>query len=212
MKKLLPGLLGLVLFSAQPASAVSVLGEEFAATASELVSSGGILQTGDTFSSDPEDIALAATDENAATSVLGRSADAFLDLAFSAPVIDVQGDDLGFFVVGAHDHNLTVQLFSGSVGSAVSALSFVPGADSYTEYVVSTNPDEGIFYFTADLGALGAPGPVDRIRLGLGDGATADSAVVSLVGASAVVPVPAAVWMFGTGLIALVGIARRRCA
>ncbi len=36
------------------------------------------------------------------------------------------------------------------------------------------------------------------------------SAVPSLVGTTAVVPVPAAVWLFGSGLIGLVGVARRK--
>lgn len=54
--------------------------------------------------------------------------------------------------------------------------------------------------------ALGAG--VSSITVGLGAG----GASFALAGGLAPVPVPAAVWMFGSGLIGLVGVARRRRA
>ncbi len=56
------------------------------------------------------------------------------------------------------------------------------------------------------LGLLGAPFEGMRVHLDIGSG---NSLYVTSVSA---VPVPAAVWLFGTGLIALVGIARRKCS
>ncbi|MGB5398483.1 MAG: VPLPA-CTERM sorting domain-containing protein [Gammaproteobacteria bacterium] len=41
-------------------------------------------------------------------------------------------------------------------------------------------------------------------------GLTANSAVGISGGVQQVIPVPAAVWLFGSGLIGLVGVARRR--
>jgi hypothetical protein len=211
MKMLLPGLVGLALFTAQPASAVSVLGNEYPGFANQLLDSGGGVFTDlgtNGWSANATDIANAAADSNPATFVVGTTENAFVELGFSVPVIDGPGDDLGFFFVGADGHNFTVELFSDATSSGVSSLSLEPQA-GYTGFVTSTYPDEGIYSMTADIGALGATGPVDRIRLGIGDGNTADSAVASLVVAENVVPVPAAVWLFGTGLIALVGFARR---
>lgn len=208
MKTLLPGLFGLALFAAQPVSAVSVLGKGYAGFANQLVSSGGTLWTdlgAGGWSTNGSDIANAATDLNPATFIIGSTENAFLELGFSAPVIDGPGDDLELFFVGADGHDFTVELFSGGTGSGVSSLSLAPQA-GYTGFVTSTHPDEGIYSMTADIGTLGATGPVDRIRLGLGG----SSAVPSLVTANSVVPVPAAVWLFGTGLIALVGFTRRR--
>jgi hypothetical protein len=45
MKRTLPALFGLALLSAQPASALSVLGKDFAAYGNRLVGSGGTLNT-----------------------------------------------------------------------------------------------------------------------------------------------------------------------
>ncbi len=44
------------------------------------------------------------------------------------------------------------------------------------------------------------------------EGAFSESSVVAKLGPVAVVPVPAAVWLFGSGLLGLVGIARRKQA
>jgi hypothetical protein len=202
--------MGLTLLVSYQASAVNVIGKEFAGYTNQLVgSNGGLiteLGTG-AWSTSSTDIANAVTDINPATFVIGTSADAYVDLAFSAAATDGVGDDLEIFFVGANGHEFTVQLFSGSTGSSISSLSLGPQA-GYTGFVTSTFAD-GIYSMGIDIGDFGLTGPVDVIRLGLGDGYTANSSVVSFVGAATVVPVPAAVWMFGSGLIGLVGIARR---
>ena len=62
------------------------------------------------------------------------------------------------------------------------------------------HPDEG--GQPADLGTIG--------DASCDDTGGPCSAVPSFVGTYSVVPVPAAVWLFGSGLIGLVGLARRR--
>jgi hypothetical protein len=216
MKRTLPALFGLALLSAQPASALSVLGKDFAAYGNRLVGSGGTLNTDlgvGGWSGNPGDIANAVTDTNPATFVVGLSPGSYVDVGLSQAAVNGAGADLEFFFVGGkYPHNFTLELFSGANSSPVASMSLAAGA-GYTGFVTSTHTNEGIFSLPVDISGLGANGPVDNLRVGIGDGTdTNNSAVLSFVGAYhvAAVPVPAAVWMFGAGLIGLVGIARRR--
>ena len=80
-----------------------------------------------------------------------------------------------------------------------------------------------IYALQWDLGLL-APGEIAIVTIGLSDDGQAlsanyldansvlDSASLRLSGVATVVPVPAALWLFGSGLLGLVGIARRKKA
>jgi len=94
----------------------------------------------------------------------------------------------------------------------------VPGQLEATFSTFGTVAGPGFDFFSLDFIAIPPPGEsaVDIFAGFFGDwqdGSGADITPVTYVGASvevSAVPVPAAVWLFGSGLIGLVGIARRR--
>jgi hypothetical protein len=131
------------------------------------------------------------------------------------------GVDLSIFVVGANSQSIDITLFDTVAGTSSSMLTY--NSSTYTGYNVDVDgqppvdgvpdPDFGIYVMDIDLADFSYLGtnPVDVIRLGIDYG----SATPSLIGGYntvAVVPVPAAVWLFGSGLVGLAGIARRKRA
>lgn len=215
--KLIGVFLGLGLMS-QSAFAVTVLGENFAAYADTVVSKNGTFLTevtgpGD-WSSVDSDINSAITDTNVDTTIIGTSAGAYVDLSFSGSVINGTGNDLKLFFTGDNGHFFDLSIFSG--GSSLGTKSYsLPNPVGYTGSQSTLIPTDGIYAlgidFTTEFG-LSDLASVDMIRVMIGDGYTTNSAALSFVGAYNVsaVPVPAAVWLFGSGLIGLVGVARRR--
>jgi maltoporin len=146
---------------------------------------------------------------------------AYLDLSFDNDIFDGVGVDLSIFVVGANSQSIDITLFDTVAGTSSSMLTY--NSSTYTGYNVDVDgqppvdgvpdPDFGIYVMDIDLADFSYLGtnPVDVIRLGIDYG----SATPSLIGGYntvAVVPVPAAVWLFGSGLVGLAGIARRKRA
>ncbi len=220
MKKLLALFLGLGLLS-QQALAITVMGEDFAGYVDTVNSySAGVWVDGpDSTISTPDYVNDAAsisanmTDMDAGTWVIGGTAGAYLDLSFNVGVVNGAGDDLKIFLIGSDGQtvNLTIgtetRTFNLPTGS---------GETGVNDSLYDAFPIVGL---GIDLDAFGSSltGPVTEFRLTIGDRWCGDastrgscSGVPSFVGAYNVVPVPAAVWLFGSGLIGLVGVARRK--
>lgn len=215
MKKRLIAFVGMGLFSLQAQAVVieSVTGEEFAGYANTFVGTNTTLLTdlGNAanpaqWSSDAGVNANRITDTSAATSVLGTSTGAYVDLAFDTSIINGAGDDLKLFFVGGNGH-----AFDVTIGGVTNSYN-LPAGSNATGFFDPAYPTDPIIALALDLSSFsGLSGDsFSQIRLTIGDGYTTTSAVPSFVGAYSVVPVPAAVWLFGSGLIGLAGFARRR--
>ena len=199
MKKLLLGL-GLALLSCQAVAITTIAGIEFIDIATNLDASVGnysnnVPGLGNT---GPQPIA----DVNGASWVMSGDATATLDVSFGG---SANGDnvDLTMLFVGDGGHSGTITLLGGSSNGTEIPFAIGSGA-GYTGH----NADDGtnlygIFSTNLTLAGLGT---FNGVQMDI----SAASAVPSLVGTTAVVPVPAAVWLFGSGLIALAGAARRR--
>lgn len=218
--KLLAVALGLGLISAQSQAAVTetVTGETFAGYANTFVGTNttlwtdlGSSTTGTNWSTDPTVNANRITDLSAGTSVLGATAGAYIDLGFDTSITNVTGsDDLKLFFVGGNGH-----IFDVTIGGVTKSYNLAANANA-TGFSDPAHPTDPIIALGLDLSSFGfgAGGSYDQIRLTIGDGytPTTTSAVPSFIGTYnvATVPVPAAVWLFGSGLIGLVGVARKR--
>ena len=217
MKKMF-AMLCLALFSQQSSAiTMDVPGYDFAAFGQFAGSSGG------TFTTNFGTPASSIGDNSAATWVVdgekvngtqvNMDPNAFMDLSFGIDIFDGVGTDLSIFFVGAPPHNIGLSLFAnGGTQSSTIGYSNV----TYTGFNVDdpNNTTWAIYVMDidlADFNFLGAA-PIERIRLGIGNA----SAVPSFVGAyntvpaPVPVPVPAAVWLFGSGLLGFVGVARRK--
>ncbi len=213
--KLLAVLLGLGLMS-RSVFAVTILGEDFAAYADTVVAKSGTFVTElslGNFSSANADVNGAITDTSVDTTIVGTSAGAYVDLAFSGSVINSLGNDLKLFFTGGNGHFFDLSIFSGESSFGTTSYS-LPNPDGYTGFDSTLIPSDGIYALAVDFADFGVTdgGSVDMIRVMIGDGYTTDSAALSFVGAYnvAAVPVPAAVWLFGSGLLGLVGVVRRK--
>ena len=228
MKKFITALVLAVL--SQQAVAITAAGIDFLEIADALdgSTSGSFLTNYTTPSQTPE---YSGVDGNAATFTYGSvlDDDSILGTSFNT-AWDVSNVDLTLLLVGSNLHTGTVSLFGGSGGtSAAVDFGLLPynGTDffGYTGFNSVSGPATsaggasttlGIFALTIDLAdAFGAGfGEFEGVQLQItganGAGGFYDAAP-SLIGVTtAVVPLPAAVWLFGSGLIGLVGIARRK--
>ncbi len=215
MKKVLLGL-GLVLLS-QQSLAVSVAGVDFVNIADQLNASVGTYQS-NWVPGGAGTEANSMVDENGATWVYSSSATATMDVYFSsAALFDVSSVDLAMLFVGDAGHSGGVTLLGGTLDGLFSAFSLPAGA-GYTGFNSSTTPappggtstDYGIFASSLDLAGIFGSGTFSGVRLDISNASAAPSMLGTTSAGVAVVPVPAAVWLFGSGLIGLVGIARRR--
>jgi len=184
--------------------------------------------------------AYSGADGNAATFTYGANdssgspLNTFLGLSLSSAA-DVADVNLTLLLVGSNLHSGTVDLLGGSTDPTPVSFSLLPydpdtaiftgytgfnsvaatppASDGGTAPVDDTNPPSppiGIFALTINLAdEFGSGfGTFDGVQLQIyGDGY---DAAPSFVGTTAVIPVPAAVWLFGSGLIGLVGVARRK--
>ena len=222
MKKLF-AVLALTILS-QQAFAIPVVGIDFLNVATTLDSStsGPFLTNYTTPGQTPQ---YSGVDGNAATFTYGAdlTQTSILGASFgsSSNVADV---NLTLLLVGSNLHTGTVKLFGGTGGTSAavdfsllpydSGTGIFPGYTGYNsvsaEAVGGTATTLGIFELTLDLaGAFGSDfGTFTGVQLQLTGGGY--DAAPSLIGTTAAVPVPAAVWLFGSGLLGLVGVARRK--
>lgn len=223
MKKLLALFLGLGL-SSQQALAVMVMGEDFAGYVDTVVGAdphvwvddlaGGSTVTDPVYSNAAADVNAYMTDTDAGTWVIGDAAGAYLDLRFNTGVVNGNGNDLKIYFIGSSGH--TVDL---TIGTETQTFS-LPSGSGDTGAKDSLFGDFPIVALGVNLDAFSSlTGPVTDFRMTIGDRWCGDastrglcSGVPSFVGAYNVVPVPAAVWLFGSGLVALAGIAARKRA
>ncbi len=232
MKKLVTVFLALGLFSQQGLAASvteSVTGETFAGYANSVVGKNGSFLTdlgnstsGPNWSTNSSDINARITDTSAGSNIVGASDGAWIDLGFDMSVVDGVGNDLKLFFVGNNGHKVDV-----TIGGVTQTYTLGPGANAtgffdpaYPEDPGNpTYPGDPIIALGIDLSTFsGLSGSAfNSIRLMVGNGYCDDSAgpcsaVPSFVGTynTAVVPVPAAVWLFGSGLVGLAGVIRRR--
>jgi len=103
-----------------------------------------------------------------------------------------------------------VAVYNGNgQASRVSPLTFSVSGGSIANYVALTNKDS---YFSAHVTDLDTRGP-DYGSCSVTDVANEICTVVTgYAGGGTLVPVPAAVWLFGSGLLGLIGISRRKKA
>lgn len=222
MKKLLALFLGLGLLS-QQASAVTVMGENFAGYANTLVSKdAGVwmdlgTQTNQSLPADLSysfaDVEASITDLDAGTWVGGYYAGDSLTMGFDTGVANRTGDDLKIFLVGGNGH--TVGL---TIGGETQWYTLAPDEGKIENEFDSVYGIYPIIELAIDLDDfITLSGAVTQFSMtvgdrwcGVGDAQGLCSSLPSFVGSYNVVPVPAAVWLFGSGLIGLVGLARRK--
>ncbi len=233
MKKLLTICLGLGLFSQQAFAVTTetVTGENFAGYANSVLATTGGFMTdlGNSTSPGPwssslSDIYGRVTDTSAGSNILGTQNNSAITLGFSTPVVDGSGNDLKLFFVGNNGHKFDVTIGGASMSYTLGAGTNTTG---FFDPAFSTDPIIALAINLSDFTGL-AGSSFDRISVAIGDGycdgpigmrpttcpdiTGPRSAVLSFVGTYnvAVVPVPAAVWLFGSGLLGLVGFMRKR--
>ena len=123
---------------------------------------------------------------------------ALLNFNTAANTISIVGDVPGLGIPAG------TTLLTGSFSSF--SYTAIPGAGGVTEIFSGQGPDQKD---TGLLTALGLPDntPFDFFGFSI---ESVNGTVVSTDIVNTAVPVPAAVWLFGSGLLGLVGIARRR--
>ena len=168
-----------------------------------------------------ENVSGAITDNLDNTYIKGLSSDAGVSLTFGNTALSNQaGDDLALFFLTA---NNTVTLDIGeNLYNLTSSQLFVNSADPFTdigekymvENVLLSNGNIGVFdlsviFIDLDEYGIGLNESLNNIDLLLGNGQSYMSYAVGMHGPLTAVPVPAAAWLFITGLLSL-GFASRR--
>jgi hypothetical protein len=166
----------------------------------------------------PVDTPSAIADGNAGSYVMSGDATATLDLGFGTS-LNVANRDLTILLVGNDaPHTIDISLLGGASGSpqTFSLDSRIDNTLGYTGFNAVHNPIPeqvgsvdpvvwGIYAMNIHLADYFS-GSFTGVQLDI----SGSSAAPSIVGTTAVVPVPAAVWLFGSGLVGLAGIARKR--
>jgi len=151
-------------------------------------------------------------DQNAASWVMSADTNATLDVSFGGSTLNVADRDLTILLVGnSYAHTVDLSLLTGSSASTPVTFSLDSTSNNLLGYTgfnsVTGTTTLGIYAMNIHLaGAFSGITSFDGVRLDVGG----YSAVPSLVGTVTAVPVPAAVWLFGSGLVGLAGIARKR--
>lgn len=127
------------------------------------------------------------------------SATVYTTGAFGAPVPTGTVDQ----TIGQIDVDLSSLRASITLGSIPSI-----GTVDFSLWPLTTPPSMGTY--NSATGAYTLSWNVNVVKQILNQNVTVGTATVILGGTATVVPVPAAVWLFGSGLIGLVGVARRR--
>jgi len=180
----------------------------------------------------------AVVDSNAASYVMSSSTSATLNVSFGQS-LNVADRNLTILVIGNDaPHDIGLSLLGSADASSQGPFTLDSRADNFVNYtgfnsvsqVTAGAPIEG-GGSTPPPDSTDESDPMDTtvtwgiyaMNITLADffdsgasftGVQLDisgyNAVPSLVGTTAVVPVPAAVWLFGSGLLGLVGVARRK--
>ncbi len=194
IRKILGTLALSAVFVFGPAQAVMIGGFDVGATATfDLANTTGNFNVTNSGS-----FAIAAGDDTVETFVSGDGA-ATLALTFAAgDLVDGVGNDLVLFEIG------TAETLNFSVNGTGFSLDPLDTTESIT-LLPPIGEDRTLNALAVDLSGIDLSAGA-LILLNMSD----QGADFALAGALTPIPVPAAVWMFGTGLIGLVGIARRR--
>ncbi|MDH5472859.1 MAG: VPLPA-CTERM sorting domain-containing protein [Gammaproteobacteria bacterium] len=111
---------------------------------------------------------------------------------------------------------------TNSAGSRLTSLAFsidnqFYAFDTISDYIAGSNPgDNGSYFFAAHIAGFTDQNPLDPVDTCIGVTLDANNPDCNLLTSTwvgtntTVVPVPAALWLFGSGLIGLAGIARRK--
>jgi hypothetical protein len=215
--------LALAVLSQQALAVSTIAGIDFLDVAGSVTSSAGTFATNDATQSTPVN---SAVDGNAAAFTYGLTNTSTLGVGFNSAwnAADV---NVTILFVGSNAHTGALSLFGGT-GGASSAYDFsltpydgstftgYTGFNSVNSSPAAGTPDTlGIFALTINLADAfpGFAGTFNGVELNIYDGVGGSyDAAPSLIGATAaaVVPVPAALWLFGSGLLALAGVVRKR--
>lgn len=224
MKKYFAALVLAIL--SQQALAVSVAGIEFldvADTLNNANTSGTFLANYTTPGETPQ---FSGADGNGATYTYGAvlEQDSILGVSFGSAV-DVTGANLTILFADSNPHTGTLSLLGGSGGTSAavdfSLTPYIAGPPQiFTGYsgfntVSPTGTTLGVFALTINLAdEFGSDfGTFTDVQLQItGDNGVGGyyDAAPALIGTTSIVPLPAAVWLFGSGLVGLAGIARKR--
>jgi hypothetical protein len=211
MKRILASI-GLLLFSQQVFAVSTIAGIDFINIANKVDAAVGTYTTNYQSGAHTYD---SVADGNGASWVYSADSNASLNLSFGGGVFNVSEVDLSILFVGDGGHSGSISLLGGSQsGNSTQSFDIDPGVaytnfNSSTPNSVSVNNGQptvyGIYSTHLHLADVFS-GTFTGLKLNIGN----SSAVPSLVGTTAVVPVPAALWLFGSGLVGLAGIARKR--
>jgi len=205
--------IGALLFSQQLFAITTVAGVDFLNIANSVTGATGTYSTNYAPGGRAAEESIA--DGNGASWAFSSTPGAYVDLSFGGGVFNVSDVDLSILFVGDGEHSGTITLLGGSQTGSASQSFDVLGISGYTGFNSETaNPptvnggsstDYGIY--STNLHLVDAfSGTFTGVRLNIGT----SSAVPSMAGLVSPVPVPAAVWLFGSGLVGLVGFMRRR--
>jgi hypothetical protein len=189
----------LVLSMGSYARADIIGGLNITSFADSLISLNGTFYTTGWSPASEETVAALLTDHDPGTCVFSPSPGAYVQLGFSQPIVNGPGNDLALFELGTEDTfklSLTLAGTTNEYLSAYTGFSVIAGDFEYNLNVAQINLDD----FGLPVGAL-----VDQIVVGLDlQSIYGQRPSLSLAGALDPVPVPGAVWLLGSGLLALV--------
>ena len=203
------------LFSAS-SSAISVGGFNFAddALADQFLgSSGDFLNYTSATAADvisQEQLAADVTDidgnTSAATYVLSLDSGAYIDLGFSADVINGEGNDLAFFFAGEATFSLDLLNDEAGASTFTSADTGSDVVDAFGTYALT------VALIDLDAYGLGSNASLGDFRINLGDPSRPAFSLAGALNTSITpVPLPAAVWLLlsGMGMFGLIGRRKR---
>jgi hypothetical protein len=166
-----------------------------------------------------EQLALDMTDTNPGSYVFSYDAGAYIDMSFTnANVYNGAGNDLAMFFVGSGSH--TGNLASNDIGGSMTFSDLTYTGYNFIE-LWDVNGDGStndldlspiyVAYFDLDILGVDGQTALNNFRINIGDASAIPSLLVALNTDSVTpVPLPAAAWLFITGLGALGLISRRR--